>query len=154
MTGIDESWRDNSVAQRNLHLLNSGFMADCTFVVGTTEGERKKMRCHKFILSQGSPVFYAMFNGDLKEKGEVKVEDIEPQHFWKMLEFIYCDHTKLENVESALSVCYAGHKYMINTLTLKCIDSIKGNLDTDIVCRALEFARFIDNFDLVTQSLQ
>ncbi|KAF4517102.1 hypothetical protein B566_EDAN007025 [Ephemera danica] len=76
-------------------------------------------------MSYGSPVFDAMFNGDLEEKGEVKVEDIESQNFRKILEYIYSDNTELENVETALSVCYAANKYMINTLTLKCIDFIK-----------------------------
>ncbi|KAF4517100.1 hypothetical protein B566_EDAN007023 [Ephemera danica] len=152
MTGMDESWRDESVIQRNLHLLNSGLMADCTFVVGTTE--KKRMQCHKFVLSQGSSVFYAMFNGELQEKGEVKVEDIEPQNFRKMLEFIYSDNTELENVESALSICYAANKYMINTLTTKCINFIKTNMNADIVIGTLEFARLIDNADLEAESLQ
>ncbi|KAF4517097.1 hypothetical protein B566_EDAN007020 [Ephemera danica] len=148
----DESWRDNTVAKRNLHLLDSEFMTDCTFVVGITE--KKQLRCHKYILSHASSVFCAMFNGGLEEKGDVKVEDIEPQHFRKILEYIYSDHTKLENVETALCVCYAANKYMINTLILKCIDFIKKNLDPDIVCRALEFARLIDNADLEAKSLE
>ncbi|KAF4517098.1 hypothetical protein B566_EDAN007021 [Ephemera danica] len=148
----DESWRDCNVAQRNLHLLNSEFMADCTFVVGVIE--KKQLRCHKYILSHASSVFCAMFNGELEEKGDVKVEDIEPQHFRKMLEYVYSDKTELENVETALSVCYAANKYMINLLTQKCIDFIKENLDTDTVCRAHEFARFIDNADLEAKSLE
>ncbi|KAF4530609.1 hypothetical protein B566_EDAN018687, partial [Ephemera danica] len=79
----DESWRDGCVVQRHLHLLNTELNADCTFVVGISE--KKQFRCHKSILSYGSPVFNAMFNGDLEEKGGVEVEDIEPQHFRKML---------------------------------------------------------------------
>ncbi|KAF4517104.1 hypothetical protein B566_EDAN007027 [Ephemera danica] len=141
MMEVDESWREGSLAERNLHMLDSQLMTDCTFVVGITE--------KKFVLCQGSSVFYAMFNGGLKEKGDVKVEDIEPQHFRKMI-----DNTDLGNVESALSVCYAANKYMINTLILKCIDFIKKNLNEEIVCKTLEFARLIDNADLEADSLQ
>ncbi|KAF4524468.1 hypothetical protein B566_EDAN013082 [Ephemera danica] len=147
----DESWRDGSVVHRHLHLLNTELKADCSFIVGISE--KKQFRCHKSILSYGSPVFDVMFNGDLEEKGDVNVEDIEPQHFRKMLEYIYSDNTELENVESALSVCYAANKYMINTLTLKCIDFSKKNLSNDVVCRALEFARLIENPDLEDTSL-
>ncbi|KAF4517103.1 hypothetical protein B566_EDAN007026 [Ephemera danica] len=148
----DESWRNGTLAQRILHMLDTELLTDCTFVVGITE--KKTFQCHKFVLSQGSPVFYAMFNGELREKGDVEVEDIEPQHFRKMLEYIYSDNTELENVETALSVCYAANKYMINTLILKCIEFIKKNLNEEIVCRALEFAHLIDNADLEAESLQ
>ncbi|KAF4517101.1 hypothetical protein B566_EDAN007024 [Ephemera danica] len=152
MMEVDESWRDGSWAERNLHMLDAQLLTDCTFVVGITE--KKKFQCHKYVLCQGSSVFYAMFNGDLKEKGDVKVEDIEPQHFRKMIEFIYSDKTDLGNVETALSVCYAANKYMINTLTLKCIDFSKKNLNEEIACKTLEFARLIDNADLEAESLQ
>lgn len=148
----DESWRDGSVGQRNLHMLNSEFMADCTFVVGNTK--KKKFLAHKNILSHGSAVFNAMFNGGLPETGEVQIDDIEPQHFRKLLEFIYSDNTQLENVESGIKVLYVAKKYMVNTLTQKCIKFIKDNLTKDNVCRALEFARLIESPYLESETLQ
>ena len=36
-----------------------------------------------------SPVFNAMFLGELAEKGDVKVDDIDPEAFRQMLKYVF-----------------------------------------------------------------
>lgn len=45
-----------------------------------------QIKSHKIFLAISSPVFYAMFFGDMAEKSPVAIRDIEPEAFNGMLE--------------------------------------------------------------------
>ncbi|XP_057319116.1 speckle-type POZ protein-like isoform X2 [Microplitis mediator] len=90
-------------------LYDSKVNSDVILVVG---GE--KFKAHKFILSTRSPVFFAMFTHEMKEKrdSEVAIPDIEPEIFRKMLEFIYTD--EINNLDTdAADLLEAADKYQL-----------------------------------------
>lgn len=73
--------------ERNSVMFNNPLMADVFFTVGT-EGNQKRIPCHKFILGSGSTVFYAMLYGGLAEETkvmEIDIPDVEPAAFLNML---------------------------------------------------------------------
>ena len=48
----------------------------------------RRIPAHQYVLISGSPVFYSMFCGDMRERGEVKVPDITPDTFTQMLRWV------------------------------------------------------------------
>lgn len=76
------------------------------------DGETVKIPAHKGLLSVSSPVFDAMFNGELKEKGDVRIVDATPAAFQEFLQFFYDKKVKLtmSNVADVLNLV---HKYDI-----------------------------------------
>lgn len=51
--------------------------ADVQFIFNFDE-KTMKLPAHKDVLVASSPVFNAMFNGELKEKGNVEIVDATP----------------------------------------------------------------------------
>ena len=62
-------------------------MCDIQFSVGSDGGCVEQIGAHKSYLISRSPVFFAMFCGDLSESGAgpIRVPDIEPLAFKQML---------------------------------------------------------------------
>ena len=58
-----------------------------------------------------SPVFYAMFHGELAEKGDVTVDDIDPEAFRQMLK--YAHHMFFSILRLAFS------KFFLTTMNTK-----------------------------------
>lgn len=65
-------------------LVNSVVLSDVTFLVGR---KKRKIFGHQLLLSLGSPVFFAMFNGALKPTDDqpIEVPDLEEEGFLNML---------------------------------------------------------------------
>ena len=72
------------VENQTRFLVNSEVLSDVTFLVGS---EKRKIFGHKVLLSLGSPVFFAMFNGGLKstDNKPIEVPDLEENGFLNML---------------------------------------------------------------------
>ena len=60
------------------YMLVNQINCDVTFIVGS---EHEEVHAHKLILISRSPVFHAMFEGPLAEKGEVEMPDVERDTF-------------------------------------------------------------------------
>ena len=58
------------------------YICDSTYVFS---GKPEMIQSHKFMLISASPVFWSMFCGELNEKGDIVVSDVEPQAFKEML---------------------------------------------------------------------
>ena len=76
---------------------------------------------HKLLLAITSPVFEAMFFGPLADRSlrEVRVEDVKPSGFKRLLHFIYnsrCLSWKIEDPEEWWHILEAANKYMNNRL--------------------------------------
>ncbi|XP_031629136.1 BTB/POZ domain-containing protein 3-like [Contarinia nasturtii] len=59
------------------------------------DGDEQRVAAHKNILALGSPVFYAMFYGPLKEKGDVKIRDASMNGFMDFLTIFYMEEVKI-----------------------------------------------------------
>jgi len=75
------------------------------------------VQAHKLFLAVVSPVFEGMFFGPLADKGlrEVRVEDVKPAGFRRLLHFVYnsrCLSWKIEDAEEWWAVLEAAHKFL------------------------------------------
>ena len=85
----------------------------------------KQIGGHVIILSTRSPVFAAMFENHMEESktGRVIIEDICPNIFKQILQFIYSGRVCEPLTENtARSLCKAADKYDINDLKEECAD--------------------------------
>lgn len=126
MGGIAKSYKD---------LRKNEESSDVTIYVGDEE-----YFAHKLILSTRSPVFAAMFKTDMKEKEEdtVEIEDVEPEVFELLLEFIYTgkfgeDHDEEDDSIDWLELMTAADEYDIADLKNICARRLASNLSVDDV---------------------
>ena len=80
--------------------------------------------CHKSILAARSPVFEAMFQVDMEEKKDNKVEikDFSPEVIENMLQFIYCAKMpcKEDSRDQISELLKAADQYDVNLLKVAC----------------------------------
>lgn len=67
---------------------------DVQFIFGN-EDESVQIPAHKGLLAASSPVFDAMFNGELKEEGDLKIVDCSSKTFKTFLKLFYGDQLDL-----------------------------------------------------------
>lgn len=112
--------------------------ADVQFVF-EDEDDVVKLSAHKDILAASSPVFDAMFNGDLKEEGDVRIADFTPVAFEEFLQFFYGNQVNLtlDNIDEVLELI---DKYDVADFFPICVDFLKTKLTTDDILWGLHLA--------------
>ncbi|OWF41276.1 BTB/POZ domain-containing protein 6-like [Mizuhopecten yessoensis] len=118
------------------YLFTSGLACDVTFLIGD---EKEKISAHRTILLSRSPVFYAMFEGNLAEKESIIIPDYTARTFSMFLRYLYTDEIQL-TVETVTSVLSVARKYIVDNLVTKCETFLKDSLTTENVCLLLEEA--------------
>jgi BTB/POZ domain-containing protein 1/2 len=74
-----------TVKERFAFMFNNEILCDVHFVVGR-DIQQQRIPAHKFVLSVGSAVFDAMFNGTLATRAdEIELPDVEPAAFLALL---------------------------------------------------------------------
>ena len=68
MAVVDENWQTkrSTIVERTTFIFNSQLLSDVKFVFPMSTGE-SEIPAHKFVLAISSPVFYAMFYGQMAE---------------------------------------------------------------------------------------
>ncbi|CAB3980620.1 roadkill isoform X3 [Paramuricea clavata] len=119
------------------NLLDTGLLSD----VSLTLADGKHFNAHKAILAARSPVFGAMFEHEMEERknGRVQILDVESDVFKEMLQFIYTGKTSKLN-EMAPELLAIADKYAIDRLKTMCEESLCNSLSTDNVCSILILA--------------
>lgn len=99
----------------------------------------KKFSAHREILSAHSLYFKSFFEGNWKEKSEnkVKIDDVQPNIFKHLLDYIYFADIDCKVVDDWLKIIVAADKYLINSLY---------KLSEDCLCYALDAENFSDVF--------
>ncbi len=121
-------------------------MSDITFTCG--ESKRKYFNVHKYVLATSSVVFQSMFYGKLAEKASVihlpDTDEVSLQEFFR---FLYTDNCTItpKNVRALL---YLGRKYIIPSLTERCVDALHECMQPDKVLELLEEAIYFDEKEL------
>ena len=118
-----ERWQANggTVLERNKHMFNNPVMSDIKFAFPN----KQTIPAHKYVLAISSPVFFAMFYGDLAEKREtVDITDCDPEVFLQFLRYLYYDDTNFGDVDRAIQVCYLADKYDVPSLKGECVDFV------------------------------
>ncbi|XP_037810333.1 BTB/POZ domain-containing protein 6-A-like [Lucilia sericata] len=143
------------IKKRNWDMLQSEKFSDCSFLVGLETSNQKIFAAHKLILATASPVFEAMFYGDLAEKSyPIPIPDIQPDIFQDMLKFIYSDCFDISSSNVALQLCAVGKKYLLVDMVKKCCDYIYSKLNWENACEAYEFAVLYDEKNLKRRSME
>jgi BTB/POZ domain-containing protein 1/2 len=136
----------------------------------------QRIPAHKFVLSTGSAVFDAMFNGAMAAAGanngahndDIELPDVEPAAFLALLKFLYSDDVTI-GPESVMTTLYTGRsafclffgrdsvsakKYAVPSLENACVDFLKRNLSPDNAFMLLTQARLFDEPQLAALCLE
>ncbi|GBN31493.1 Speckle-type POZ protein B [Araneus ventricosus] len=105
---------------------------------------------HKTVLCARSPVFLAMFTGEMKEKTSkcVEIEDLENDTLEKFLAFLYTDNFEESQWNSVVELYYAADKYQVERLKCFCRSFFANNIDDLNVCELLMLADKHSDFHL------
>ena len=153
---VEENWRVTrpTIRQKTVFLLNSGLFSDVNFVVRKVDGGNDKkevIAAHKFLLSIGSPVFEAMFFGELAEtRDSIELPDCEYESVFELFRYMYSDEVNLSG-NNVMEVLYLAKKYMVPSLAVKCTEYLQDNLDPSNVFSILPSAQRYEEKILVDQ---
>ncbi|XP_020622383.1 BTB/POZ domain-containing protein 6-like [Orbicella faveolata] len=141
----------STIRERCQFMFNNELLSDVKFVVRDSEGgseSMKKIPAHKFLLAISSPVFYAMFNGELAEKKDsIAISDCDHKSLLELFRFVYSDEVNL-NADNVMQVLYLAKKYMLPSLADKCTEFLGENLDASNVFHVLPDAQKYEEKDL------
>ena len=148
----EEFWQTiarSTIKERCKAIFNQELLSDVKFAVCREGGsESKTIPAHKFVLAISSPVFFAMFYGEMAERDCVKIPDCEYESLLEVLRFIYSDEVNI-NPCNVMEVLYLAKKYMLPTLAEKCSVYLKENLDASSVFLVLPQAQKYEQKDLL-----
>ncbi|CAG0886738.1 unnamed protein product [Darwinula stevensoni] len=143
----------STLKERFIFLFNNEILSDVHFIVGRGEMQQR-IPAHKFLLSVGSAVFDAMFNGAMATKEpEIELPDVEPAAFLALLRFLYSDMVQI-GPETVMATLYTAKKYAVPALENACVDFLKRNLSSDNAFMLLMQARLFDEPQLSTLCLE
>ena len=145
----------SQITERITYLFNNHLLSDVGFVVRSSCGEKHAKRtkmaipAHKFLLSIYSPVFYAMFCGEMAEKSDtIDLPDCAYEGILEMLRYMYSNEVELHE-SNVLQVLYVAKKYILPSLAQKCVEFLIRNLDLANVLCVLSHAQKYDEQNLV-----
>ena len=142
-----------TLKERMKFMFNNELMADILFIVGKGASQRR-IPAHKFILSTGSAVFDAMFNGAMASTSQQEeIPDVEPAAFLALLRFLYSDEVII-GPETVMTTLYTAKKYAVPALESACVDFLKQNLSSDNAFMLLTQARLFDEPQLAALCLE
>ncbi|KAK0161286.1 hypothetical protein PV327_009773 [Microctonus hyperodae] len=141
-----------TMKERFAFLFNNEILSDVRFLVGRV-GQQQRIPAHKLVLSSGSAVFDAMFNGTLATASvEIEVPDVEPAAFLAVLLFLYTDEIQIDP-ETVMTTLYTAKKYAVSPLEKHCVDFLRSNLTSDNAFLLLTQARLFDEPQLASVCL-
>ena len=104
---------------------------------------------HKFVLSIGSPVFEAMFYGELAEpRDSIELPDCEYESLLELFRYMYSDEVNLSG-SNVMGVLYLAKKYIVPSLAEKCTEYLQNNLDPSNVFSILPTAEKYEEKELL-----
>ena len=149
----DDHWQTKclTISERTRFIFNNELLSDVKFIVpvSISESESQKMiPAHKFVLAIGSPVFYAMFFGEMAEtKDSVELPDCDYESLLELFRYLYTDVVNLTG-SNVMHVLYLAKKYMLPSLADKCGAYLQENLEASNVFSILPHARKFEEQDL------
>ena len=151
---VETNWQTArpTIRERAKFMLNNDRLSDVKFVATKSNGEcegKQVIPAHKFILAIGSPVFEAMFYGELAEtKDIIELPDCDNESLSELFRYMYSDEVNLSG-SNVMGVLYLAKKYMVPSLTDKCVEYLKEKLDPSNVFIILPFAQKYEDNTLV-----
>ena len=154
MFTVEKNWQTTrpTIKERTTFMLNNELFSDVKFVVRKMHGESESQQlipAHKFVLSIGSPVFEAMFYGELAEtKDSIEMPDAEYESLMEFFRFMYSDEVSLSG-SNVMGVLYLAKKYIVPSLVDKCSEYLLDNLEPSNVFSILPSAEKYEEKNLV-----
>ena len=149
----DDQWQTKclTISERTRFIFNNELLSGVKFIVpasNSESGSRKMIPAHKFVLAIGSPVFYAMFFGEMAEtKNSIELPDCEYESLLDLFRYLYTDEVNLTG-SNVMHVLYLAKKYMLPSLADKCGAYLQENLEASNVFSILPHAKKFDDQDL------
>ena len=146
-----QSTARSTIKERCLTIFNQELLSDIKFVVRDSQSgsESKTIPAHKFVLAISSPVFYAMFYGELAERKDyVDISDCKFENLLELFRFIYSDEANL-TPDNVMQLMYLAKKYMLPSLADKCSAYLQENVDASNVFQVLSDAQKYEEKDLL-----
>lgn len=136
-------------------MFNNEFLSDVKFKarLSNGDGERcasiKMIPAHKFVLSISSPVFLAMFYGNMAESSNlIELPDCEYESLLEFFRYLYSDEVYLTGT-NVLQVLYLANKYIVPSLANKCTEYLQNSLDSNNVFCILPHAQTFEENELL-----
>ena len=148
-----QSTARSTIRERCKSIFNQDLLSDVKFVVRDSKGGNESINipAHKFVLAISSPVFYAMFYGELAEtKDSVEISDCEYESLLELFRFIYSDEANL-TADNVMQLMYLAKKYMLPSLADKCSAYLQEKLNASNVFTVLPDAQKYEEKDLLDQ---
>ena len=142
----EDNWQTKlqTIVERTAFIFNNEMLSDVKFVVPVSSGESESMKvipAHKFVLAISSPVFFAMFYGQMAEtKDSIEIPDCDYDSLLELFRFLYCDEVTLSE-SNVMQVIYLANKYMVPSLAEKCTEHLCNNLTAANVFSILPYAQ-------------
>ena len=150
MVVVDENWQTkrSTIVERTTVIFNSQLLSDVKFVVPVSTGEsesKKVIPAHKIVLAISSPVFYAMFYGQMAETTDsIELPDCDYDSLLEMLHYFYTDEANLSG-SNVMQVLYLANKYIVLSLAEKCAGYLHENLKaSNVFCILPQAQKFED----------
>ena len=157
MATLDDNWqaKRSTISERTKFIFNNELLSDVKFVVPALHNESKgwksHLKCipaHKFILAISSPVFYAMFYGEMAETSDtIQLPDCDYESLLELFRFLYSDEVNLSG-SNVMQVLYLAKKYLVPSLADKCTEYLQEHLEASNVCSVLPQAQKFEDKDL------
>ena len=157
MSVVERNWQTtrSTIRERSKFMFDNDLFSDVKFVVQKDDNESESKRrkqvisAHKLVLSISSPVFEAMFYGELAETTDsIELPDCEYDSLLELFRYIYSDQVILSG-SNVMGVLYLAKKYMVPSLADRCTKYLHDNLDPSNVFSILPCALKYEEESLV-----
>ncbi|KAK3755850.1 hypothetical protein QZH41_003947 [Actinostola sp. cb2023] len=115
------------------YAFSKSLFCDVEFSVVESNGDKVTIPANKYILAISSPVFEAMFYGQLAEtRPTIDLPDCTKEGLHELLRYAHSDEVNLTG-SNVMEVLYLADKYMMPFLVTKCRDYIEDQLSSEDV---------------------
>ena len=156
MATFDDNWQTKrpTISGRTKFIFNNELLSDVKFVASASNIEseirtsQKSIPAHKFVLAISSPVFYAMFYGEMAETAStIELPDCDYESLLELFRYLYSDEVNLTG-SNVMQVLYLAKKYLVPSLADKCTEYLRKHLEASNVFSILPQAQKFEDKDL------
>ena len=156
MATCDDNWQTKrpTISGRTKFIFNNELLSDVKFVAPASNIEsesrksQKSIPAHKFVLAISSPVFYAMFYGEMAETAStIELPDCDYESLLELFRYLYSDEVNLTG-SNVMQVLYLAKKYLVPSLAERCTEYLREHLEASNVFSILPQAQKFEDKDL------
>ena len=156
MATFDDNWQTKrpTISERTKFIFNNELLSDVKFVAPASNSEsesrksQKSIPAHKFVLAISSPVFYAMFYGEMAETAStIELPDCDYESLLELFRYLYSDEVNLTG-SNVMQVLYLAKKYLVPSLADKCTEYLREHLEASNAFSILPQAQKFEDKDL------